>query len=170
MLHLNNYTSAVKLSRLLIKQYLSTERKRPTTPLGMLAWEAKNNLDSGGFEAYEMAESVIERIATRKIRESMKEGGFDNLSGSGKSIKNYDFGKDGGISKIISNANVLPKWIEQRKQILVDLQKFHNIPIEERSLIELNELNDRIQSFNLICRAPSSILPILNPDNELLRR
>jgi hypothetical protein len=160
MLHLNNYTSAVKLSRLLIKQYLSTERKRPTTPLGMLAWEAKNNL----------AESVIERIATRKIRESMKEGGFDNLSGSGKSIKNYDFGKDGGISKIISNANVLPKWIEQRKQILVDLQKFHNIPIEERSLIELNELNDRIQSFNLICRAPSSILPILNPDNELLRR
>ena len=137
----------------------------------MLAWDAREeaarNLEQGGFEAHEMAESVLERVATRKIREAIEQGCFDNLPGHGKPLDNYELGTDGGLGKVLKNANVLPKWIEEGKQVRQKIQIFRDSAIETRTRTELNRLNAQIRSFNLICRVPTMSIPLLHPDQEL---
>ena len=152
-----------------VRTMSSKNLKRPTTPLGMLAWDAaeeaaKNAED--GLQPHELAESVLERVANRKIRESIANGDFDNLQGSGKSIRDYDSGTDSGLNKMLKNANIKPKWIEDGQLIRKDLREFrsnHTV----RTLKELNSLNSRVQAYNLICELPTMVIPMLRPAEDL---
>jgi hypothetical protein len=157
----------------------STTPKRPTTPLGMLAWDAREEAARNvaeGLNPHEAAESVLERVATRKIREAMEAGEFENIGGINKSVRNYDLGVDGGLAKMLKNANVAPEWIEKGKQLKIDVQTFKskNYPKAKlhdvnttRTLTELNTLNARIRSYNLVCKIPTMVVPMLDPKKEL---
>lgn len=66
-------------------------------------------------------ESIIGRIAERKIQEAIEEGQFDNLPGKGKPIV---FDDDPATppelrmaNKVLKNAGVLPEWIQVQKDI-----------------------------------------------------
>src|SRR5260221_6764096 len=66
-------------------------------------------------------ESIIGRIAERKIQEAIEEGQFDNLPGKGKPIV---FDDDPATppelrmaNKILKNAGVLPEWVQVQKDI-----------------------------------------------------
>jgi hypothetical protein len=109
-----------------------------------------------------MAESILERVATRKIREHMESGGFDNLTGSGKPLENYELGADGGLSKMMKNANVVPKWIDEWKDLKRVLHRFREKKVSERRLEELNGLNARIKRHNSICQVSTMIIPLLD--------
>ena len=80
-------------------------------------------------------------MATRKIRENMESGGFDGLKSAGKSIAHYNLGMDNGLSKVLKNANVLPKFIKQGKEIRKALEQFRATDIGERDIDTLNDLN-----------------------------
>ena len=154
-------------------RWLSTKdltKKRPTTPLGMLAWDQREEAARSageGISEYEMAESVMERVATRKIREHIESGGFDNLVGKGKKLENYELGADGGLSKMMKNANVLPKWVVEWKDLKRVLHRFRKQSKHERRLEELNDLNVRIKKYNVICQVSTMIIPLLDKKKEL---
>jgi len=154
-------------------RWLSTKdlnKKRPTTPLGMLAWDQREEAARSageGITGYEMAESVMERVATRKIREHMESGGFDNLVGKGKKLENYELGADGGLSKMMKNANVVPKWIDEWKDLKRVLQRFRKQSKHERRLEELNDLNVRITKYNVTCQVSTMVIPMLDKKKEL---
>jgi hypothetical protein len=66
-------------------------------------------------------------IAERKIQEGIEEGKFDNLPGKGKPIV---FENEMAMpphlrlaNKILKNANVLPDWIQIRKDILAEREE-----------------------------------------------
>ena len=157
--------------RLGVRHFSKGLSKRPTTPLGMLAWdareEAERNLEQG-FETHELVESAIERMATRKIREDMESGGFDGLKGAGKSISHYNLGTDNGLNLVLKNANVLPKFIKQGKEIRKALEQFRATDIGERDVDTLNDLNKQIRSYNLICKIPTAFIPLLDREKELI--
>ena len=72
-------------------------------------------------------DSIIGRIAERKIQEAIEEGQFDNLPGKGKPIV---FEDDPATpvhlrlaNKILKNADVLPEWIQVQKDIQTERQE-----------------------------------------------
>ncbi len=64
---------------------------------------------------------AIAGIAERKIQEAREEGAFDNLPGKGQPLNlDEDFSLPFEVrmtSKVLKNANVLPEWIQIRKDI-----------------------------------------------------
>ena len=69
----------------------------------------------------------IEDSVTKQIREAIERGEFDDLPGKGKPL---DLGDNAHVPaewqlafKMLRDANVAPRWIEQDKEIRLELQK-----------------------------------------------
>ena len=152
--------------------------KRPTSRLGMLAWDAREELrQQDGLEPYELAESAMERMANQKIREAFKDGAFNDLP-KGLPHKNIE----GDIAHhALKNAGVLPQWIKDSKILRKDIASFRKqiavkyVNSKTTSLdLELKEamksLNKRIGKFNRICPVPSAQIFPMTEAGELAKR
>jgi hypothetical protein len=69
---------------------------------------------------------------------------------------------------VLKNANVLPKFIKQGKEIRKALEQFRATDIGERDVDTLNDLNKQIRSYNLICKIPTAFIPLLDREKELI--
>ena len=122
--------------------FFSTEKKktkkkplpRPTTPLGMLAWDAREEMEArerhrerSGATPVDAREdmSYFEIVANNRIREAMEAGEFADLKGKGKPRPNVGLTAAGVVddgrvvaNKILANAGVAPDWISERKPLL----------------------------------------------------
>ena len=149
--------------------------KRPTTPLGMLAWDAREEAarraagdDGRTVDAAEAFESVMERVANRKIREAMEGGDFDSAlkDGHGKPLPRdeataaaaFTSQSQAMLNKVLANNNITPEFITLGKAIREDLNALENemgsMNAETRKQRVLR-INARIRSFNKINRIPS---------------
>ncbi|WP_195574384.1 DUF1992 domain-containing protein [Paenibacillus sp. 1001270B_150601_E10] len=90
------------------------------------------------------------------VDEFAKKGGFDDLPGKGKPLKLQEGDVLGHVMK---EANVLPPWLELRKEIVNEMslllarQREVGASIHEQ---ELDALNEKIRKFNR--HVPSSLL------------
>ena len=118
--------------------FFSTEKKkplpRPTTPLGMLAWDAREEMEArerhrerSGATPVDAREdmSYFEIVANNRIREAIEAGEFADLKGKGKPRPNVGLKAAGVVgddrmvaNKILANAGVAPDWISERKPLL----------------------------------------------------
>ena len=161
-----------------LRRLLSTS-KRPTTPLGMLAWDAREEAarrvaeDGRAPDALEAHESVMERVANRKIREAMSSGEFDFSSSHGKPLPRDDAANSAAanispaqamLNKVLANNNITPAFITEGRAIRKDVAAFkeelaitsgNNMGSREQLSRRLVTINKRIRSFNKINRIPS---------------
>ena len=122
----------------------------------------------------------LESLTEKKLREAIENGEFDNLPGKGKPVdlKENPF-EDPDlrmVHRLLRNAGFAPAWIEERKEIdleleaaLIRLRRGWKLFSEsgespasaewERCLRELREviaqLNERIKMYNL--KAPAAV-------------
>jgi len=64
----------------------NSEDGRPTTRMGMLAWDYQQQIKESGIPQRGDL-SAWEALANHKIRESMDKGDFDDLQGKGKPLR-----------------------------------------------------------------------------------
>ncbi len=160
----------------------------------MLAWDAREEAAraaDAGLEAHELTESVMEKVANRKIREAMAAGEFDDLPGHGAPLpadaaEQQHHAAAGGaaaastrmVHKVMKNANVKPEFIAVGKQLRADLRTFK----EEAAAVpagggdraaaltdRVSALNARIRNFNVTCPVPNMHLCPLDLAEELRR-
>ena len=111
---------------------------------------------------------IVELIAENKIREALKNGEFDNLTGKGKPIKLEDLSRIPEELRpaylILKNAGVLPEEIQLKKEIanIKDLLKFCT-DNEESSQLK-KKLNEKMIRFNMLMeKRKLSSTKTLNP-------
>ncbi|HEY6118973.1 MAG TPA: DUF1992 domain-containing protein [Pyrinomonadaceae bacterium] len=130
--------------------------------------------------------SRLEKLVEKKIREAMEKGEFDNLPGKGKPVdltenpfENPDLRM---VHRLLKNAGFAPAFIEERKSIETDLERWRQTLLRARTLYtdvskvgEWNrvknefreavcELNDRIRLYNL--KTPASAFQRSHVDAE----
>lgn len=93
---------------------------------------------------------AIAGIAERKIQEAREEGAFDNLPGKGQPLNlDEDFSLPFEVrmtSKVLKNANVLPEWIQIRKEI--DIEKEAIAKLREKLVSENRTWNAKLASVS----------------------
>lgn len=97
---------------------------------------------------------IVAVIAENKIREAIKKGDFDNLSGRGKPLKVEDLS---GVPEelrasyiILKNYGALPPEMELSKEI-VTLQRLVNCCYRDEEKTALRKkLNEKMLRFNLL--------------------
>lgn len=165
--------------------FSSASGKRPTTPLGMLAWDAREEAarSDQSVDALDVHESVLERMANRKIRDAIESGDFDSLEGKGRPLPVDRSGDNASaftsqsqtmLNKILSHNNITPEFITLGKAIREDLKLFDaevekwDKPLSSihRALLaqRVESLNTQIRYFNKINRIPSMHVKPLDID------
>ena len=119
----------------------------------------------------------LESLTEKKLREAIEQGEFDNLPGKGKPVdleeNPFEDPNLRVVHRLLRNAGFAPAWIEERKDIDLQLEAaltklkrgwhlFRESPAGaewERCLREFRvigaELNERIRMYNL--RAPAAV-------------
>ena len=111
----------------------------------------------------------LEIIAENRITLAIEEGVFDNLPGRGQPI-HLEQDQHGNRSttllhSILVNANVLPHWLELRREVFTEInstrsEMFALGNIEEQENqgdalgVRIQEINRMISSLNLIAPSP----------------
>lgn len=95
-------------------------------------------------------------IIEQRIRESMANGDFDNLPGSGKPLRIED---DSHIPedlrmayKVLKNANCLPPEIELKREIRQMKDMLEAIPDEQEKVLQIRRINYKIMKLNTMGR------------------
>lgn len=88
-------------------------------------------------------------IAEQKIRQAMREGAFNNLSGEGKPLdleeNPYEDPAQRMGHRLLKNNGFAPEWIEEAKEIEKAIQS---------GRVSKSEINKKILAYNL--KAPSA--------------
>ncbi|MGN7360645.1 DUF1992 domain-containing protein [Paenibacillus sp. SAF-054] len=82
-----------------------------------------------------------------------KKGGFDDLPGKGKPL---NIGEGDVLTSIMKNANYVPPWIEQRKEIAADIKNLTDRPDWSTEEMErrIENINQKIRRFNRLVPNP----------------
>ncbi|MDQ0337468.1 hypothetical protein J2S00_000238 [Caldalkalibacillus uzonensis] len=97
---------------------------------------------------------ILSQIAEEKIREAIKKGEFNNLSGQGKPLNLEDLSRvpedlRAGY-KLLKNAGVLPEELQLKKE-LVNLESLIECCYDDEQKAKLKkELNEKMLRFNLL--------------------
>lgn len=108
-------TDKMEKKKAKLKKSLPTD-ERPTTRLGMLAWDRKKEIEDHMTAGSWNTESAMGMMANQRIRKAIEQGQFDKLSGEGKPLNKEYFNMPIDM-KIMKNAGIAPEWIEEAKDI-----------------------------------------------------
>jgi uncharacterized protein YlzI (FlbEa/FlbD family) len=121
----------------------NSDNKSNETNAMYASQESKENSAKAIVEA-RMFQSIVDRA----VEDYAKDGGFDILPGKGKPlvIPEGDI-----LNSILKNANLLPPWIEMRKEIINDMKIIiEHLDLSENLVQEehIEAVNQKIRKFN----------------------
>jgi len=99
------------------------------------------------------------------LKKHEKEGGMDNLSGSGKPLSREYFSGDTfqHFQRIAKDAGYKPYWLELQYEISEAMSNLEKIYKDNRTLDiekELQKINDKIFEYNKTCPSPMQKAPV----------
>lgn len=111
----------------------------------------------GKQEPNPLANKEIRDYAEELIQAAMAEGKFKNLPGKGKPLNlGWEHPweeKDWMSNHILSNAHIVPEWVNLQKQITAELEWLRAHPKHEERAERITQINQVIDRFNLLVPA-----------------
>lgn len=104
-------------------------------------------------EGSPLANKTYKDYVEELIQEAMKAGKFRNLPGRGKplNLESDPYAeRDWMVNHILSNAHVVPEWIELEKEIRAGVQWLRTQPGHPERPEQLAALNRKIDRYNLL--------------------
>ncbi len=105
--------------------------------------------------------SVFDKIAEERIRESIRDGEFDNLPGKGKPLQLEDdrhLAADLRLAyKILKNADCLPPELELRKEIRTTEDMLSGMKDTQEKYKAIKKLNYLILKLNVTRKVPLNL-------------
>jgi DnaJ family protein C protein 28 len=149
----------------------------------MLRFEHRNKPGRGDVE---QVMNRLESLTEKKLREAIENGEFDNLPGKGEPVDLQENPFEDPdlrvVHRLLRNAGFAPAWIEERKDIDVELERAQTKLLRawelfgerksesewERNVKEFREkvaeLNQRVRIYNL--KAPAAVFQRRHIDAE----
>jgi len=121
----------------------NSDKKSNETNVMNASQESKENSAKAIVEA-RMFQSIVDRA----VEDFEKDGGFDNFPGKGKPLV---IPEGDVLNSILKNDNLLPPWIELRKQIINDMKVLiEHLDLSENLVQEehIDAINQKIRKFN----------------------
>jgi len=143
------------------------------TRMGMLAWDAAEELASRFEDGKHDAESMIEVMANAQIRKAMAEGEFDRIP-LGQSLAEYE-SMDPDV-RVMKNSGFIPTWIEEgkalretRERMRASFRVEHDADAsksEARIRSEVDRFNQRVHAHNNSLPPQIARMPFLKAEDE----
>ncbi len=97
--------------------------------------------------------SAKDGLVESAVDDFAKKGGFDDLPGKGKPL---NIGEGDVLTSIMKNANYVPPWIEQRKEIAADIKNLTDRPDWSAEEMErrIENINQKIRKYNRLVPNP----------------
>ena len=121
--------------------------------------------------------SAWDTLVERRIRAACEAGQFDNLGGSGRSLRLRDnpYVAPSGevLAGVLKEANLRSAWIEESQEIRAVISRFREklrvTKDMQRAWHQVAHLKKKIAAFNVVALLLQFQLPLLNLQRELQR-